>query len=308
MKRLLLGLMLFHVGVYAAEVSPQSYASQGRLILARFATASFPHASRSFGHRYQGQLFSAAEHYSDNTVALFIPKDLQVTNQVDFVVHFHGWKNSVAGTLQQFQLIEQLMASGRNAILIVPQGPLNAPDSSGGKLEDVGGFNRFMAEAMLVLQTNGVVGPKTPIGNIVLSGHSGGYQVMSAIVQQGGLPEQVREVWLFDGLYAQGPRFLRWAQKYSGRLVDIYTENGGTKARTEEVMNTLKQQKFPMLVGSDEAVLVPQMRTNQYVFLSTDLGHNDVLAKRKTFQTFLEASCLSARPQPEATRSPELAR
>lgn len=299
MKTLLLGLMLASLGAAAAEMSPQTYAAQGRLLQARFATAPFPHASRALGYRYQDQFFPAAEHYTDNTVALFIPKNFQATNQVDFVVHFHGWRNSVTGALQQFQLIEQLVASERNAILIVPQGPLNAPDSSGGKLEDVNGFNRFMAEAMSVLQTNGVIGAKTPLGNIVLSGHSGGYQVMSAIVAHGGLIEPIKEVWLFDGLYAQAPRFLRWAEKNRGRLLNIYTENGGTKARTEEMMNTLKQQKFPLLASSDEAVSVPQLRTNQFIFLATDLGHNDVLAKRKTFQTFLEASCLSARPQPE---------
>jgi len=297
MKTLLLGLALVGLGAYAADLSPQTYATQGRLIQARLATAPFPHASRAFGYRYQDQFFSAAEHYTDNSVAFFIPKDFQATNQVDFVVHFHGWRNSVAGTLQQFQLIEQLMASGRNAILIVPQGPFNSPDSSGGKLEDVGGFNRFMAEAMALLQTNGIITAKTPIGNIVLSGHSGGYQVMSAIVSQGGLIGQVKEVWLFDGLYAQGPRFLRWAEKHGGRLVNIYTENGGTKVRTGQMMATLKQQKLPLLASTDEAVLLPQLRTNRFVFLSTDLGHDEVLAKRKTFQTFLEASCLSARPQ-----------
>src|SRR6185503_15680092 len=96
--------------------------------------------------------FTAKEHYSDNTVALFIPKKFRETDRVDFVVHFHGWHNSVAGTLATFHLIEQLVASGKNAVLVVPEGPRNAPDSFGGKLEDADGFKNFMAEVVVTLQ------------------------------------------------------------------------------------------------------------------------------------------------------------
>ena len=87
---------------------------------------------------------------------MFIPKGFRETERVDFVVHFHGWRNTVADTLQQFKLVEQLVASGKNAVLIVPEGPRNAPDSAGGKLEDREGFKRFMDEAMVTLRQRGV--------------------------------------------------------------------------------------------------------------------------------------------------------
>ena len=49
------------------------------------------------------------------------------------------------------------------------------------------------------------------------------------------------------------------------------------------------------LVGelNKEGDLKPDdLRTNQLVFLYTDLPHNDVLAKHKTFREFLNTSCL----------------
>lgn len=290
---LLLGLGLISFRLAADELTPATYAAQGKLILTHFDSAPFPHPSREAGHEYQGRLYSAAEHYQDNTVALFIPKTFRATDQVDFVVHFHGWRGQVAGVLAHYQLIEQLVASGRNAILIIPQGPTDAPDSAGGKLEEDGGFRRFMTEAMSVLRTNKIVGPNATWRTIVLSGHSGAYQVLSSIVTQGGLNEAVKEAWLFDALYAQTPRFLHWAERTGGRLAIIYTEDGGTKKRSEELMETLRRQKIPFLLTPDTSATAAQLRTNQFIFLTTDLGHTEVLAKHKTFQLFLESSQLN---------------
>ncbi|MGC3960223.1 MAG: hypothetical protein QM813_20545 [Verrucomicrobiota bacterium] len=279
----------------AAESLPAQFAAQGQLLLVPLVSAPFPHASRAEGHTYKGEFFPAAKHYSDSTVALFIPKGFRETPQVDFVIHFHGWRNTVTGTLQNYQLVEQLVASDRNAILIVPEGPSNAPDSSGGKLEDVDGFEHFMIEVLATLQKNQVLRPEAAIGKVILSGHSGGYQVISSIVAQGGMKSQVREVWLFDALYAQSDRFLTWNTETQGKLINIYTDTGGTKTRTEEMIATLKQQDKPALLATDTTVTGAALQTNRFIFLHTDMTHNDVVAKRKTFQKFLETSCLSLR-------------
>jgi hypothetical protein len=157
----------------------EKYASLGKLIVTNFASSPFPHPLRAQGHTYQDQFFAAAEHYQDSHVALFIPKDFQAGHEIDFVVHFHGWRNHVSNVLARYQLPEQFAASHRNAILIVPQGPLDAPDSFGGKLEDADGFKRFMEEAFAVMHKEGVGGDGR-LGRIILSGHSGGYEVISA--------------------------------------------------------------------------------------------------------------------------------
>lgn len=258
-------------------------------------SAPFPHASRTNGHIYKDTRYPADKHYTDSTVAFFIPDGYRATDQADFVIHFHGWRNTVAGTLSQYQLPEQLVTSGKNAILIIPEGPHDAPDSSGGKLEDPDGFKRFMTEALTLLQQRGVLGTNTTLGKVILSGHSGGYQVISSIVARGGLTTNVREVWLFDALYAQNEKFLAWADQTGGRLLNIYTDSGGTKVRTEEMITTLKQQNKPALFSTDEIVTGAELQTNHYIFLHTTMSHNEVVAKRKTFQMFLDTSCLALR-------------
>jgi hypothetical protein len=102
-------------------------------------------------------------------------------------------------------------------------------------------------------------------------------------------------VWLFDALYAESDRFLAWNAQTKGKLINIYTDDGGTKARTGEMIVTLKEQHQSALTTTDEAVLGAELQTNRFIFLHTDLSHNDVVAKRQTFQKFLETSCLALR-------------
>jgi hypothetical protein len=128
MKRVL--AFVFPVLVATAvrsESLPELYAPQGTLLLEHLASAPFPHPQRAHGHEYDGK--PAAAHYCDDTVAIFIPKGFSQNGRVDFAVHFHGWNNHVEAVLRRYQLIEQLVASRRNAVLVVPQGPFDALDS-----------------------------------------------------------------------------------------------------------------------------------------------------------------------------------
>jgi hypothetical protein len=294
MKSLLLLLIGCAASPARGETLPQRYADYGELIVTPLASAPFPHPKRAEGHKYQGKDFPAKEHYSDSTVAIFIPKGFRETGQVDFIVHFHGWQNNVEGVLKGYRLIEQLSESRRNVVLVVPQGPRNAPDSFGGKLEDADGFKRFMADVVETLRQKSALKKKDfTIGQIALSGHSGGYEVISAIVDRGGLTERVREVWLFDALYAQTDKFLAWIDRHQGRFLDIYTEHGGTKTRTEELMATLKQRGTAFFAGKEGEAKPADLQSNKLVFLYTDLPHNDVVNKRQEFCEYLKTSCFA---------------
>ncbi len=281
---------------FATETLEESYAAQGRLILAPFASAPFPHPARAEGHIYQDKLYPAKEHYSDNTVALFIPKGFRVTSCVDIVVHFHGWRNTVTGTLASFHLVEQLVASGKNVVLIVPEGPHDAPDSFGGKLEDADGFKRFMEEVVAMLRDH--AGFKTKdfsIGRIILSGHSGGYHVIAGILDRGGLAKNADEVWLFDALYGQTDSFLAWSDRTHGRLLDIYTDHGGTKEESEKLQARLTARGTKILATEETSLAADALKTKQFTFIHTDLAHDDVMAKRNEFALFLKTSALTDR-------------
>ncbi len=272
------------------------YAPFGTLIVTQFVNAPFPHPARAAGHTYNGEFFSAQEHYSNSTVAMFIPKDFRPTEKVDFIIHFHGWRHEVAGTLDQYQLVQQFAGSGKNAILIVPQGPYLAPDSFGGKLEDTNGFAAFMSEAVEKVQASGALGPSPfQIGNIILSCHSGGYHVVAAILDHGGLQEKIGEVWLFDALYGNTENFVAWQKNRNGRLLDIYTDHGGTKEETEKLIALYKNNGAEVFTAEDSAANAEALRTNKLVFLHSDLAHDDVIAKHRTFEQFIQSSRLQNR-------------
>ncbi|HUD49859.1 MAG TPA: hypothetical protein VMR33_23750 [Candidatus Baltobacteraceae bacterium] len=267
------------------------YAPLGRLIITNFASAPFPHPLRADGHAYDGKFFSAAEHYQDSTVALFIPRGFRAHRTIDFVVHFHGWGNNVTNALRKYRLPEQFAAAARNAILIVPQGPFNASDSFGGKLEDDGGFKRFIGEALETLRANGIIDSAGP-GRIVLSGHSGGYEVISAILARGGLTQNIREVWLFDALYGRTERFALWFDHHPGRFIDLFTEHGGTEEETEALMTALAGNGVPFFSANETNATAADLRDHHLVFLFSELPHDEVMQHRDTFRRFLETSFL----------------
>src|SRR5581483_895253 len=131
----------------AAAALPQAQVAGGRTFIAPFTSAPYPHASRANGHMYQGKLYDAAGHYSNSNAGIFVPDRWKAGNAIDFIVHFYGWNHDIDATFATYRLREQLVASGRNAILVVPEGPTDAPDSGDGNLElDDGGFARFMTD------------------------------------------------------------------------------------------------------------------------------------------------------------------
>jgi hypothetical protein len=137
----ILGLLLcgFSLPLLAGSF-PEGYAPLGKGILTNFASAPFPHPDRAQGHHYGDKFFPAGKHYSDSSVAIFVPKGFQAKGSTDFVVHFHGWGGNVTSVFGIYKTAEQLVESGRNAILVVPQGPLNASDSFGGETGRRGWF------------------------------------------------------------------------------------------------------------------------------------------------------------------------
>ncbi len=277
-----------------AKVEFPDVSRLGRLFVASLTNAPFPHASRSNGHTYQGTAYPAAKHYADSSTAFFIPRDFKPGTEVDVVVHFHGWRNSIAGAARDFDLIGQFAASGRNAVLLLPEGPLDAPDSSGGKLEDPGGFARFMAESMEVLRRRGLVG-EARVGRVILSGHSGAYRVISAIVESGGLKEGIGEVLLFDALYGQADRFQTWFDGDAGRrLVVLYADTGGTLEETKKFMAEMVARGTPLLHTEESSVIDDQLRSNRLVFLHSAKGHNEVLSDGGSLRRFLATSGLRA--------------
>jgi hypothetical protein len=268
-----------------------NYEKYGKIIKFELHSSMFPHSERMDGHKYDGQNYSFLEHYNDSTVLIFIPSDFKPSKKIDFVVHFHGWRNTVDSVVAQYNLIQQFSASKKNAILIIPQGPKNSPDSFGGKLEEKDGFKKFMSEIAKNLVDKNIL-PEFDIGNIILSGHSGAFRVISFIIQKGGLTKNISEVFLFDALYAQTEKYAYWIDHYEGKMINIYTNDGGTKAETEGLINDLQDWGFEFLSKEEKDINSQDLKKNRLIFIHSELEHNQVLYKNDNFLNYLSASCL----------------
>jgi hypothetical protein len=278
----------------AAQRLAEQYADIGTMIVTTSAFTMFPHEKRATGHTYEGKSYPADLHYSDRTVAIFVPKGFRAGDATNLVFYFHGWRNNVDDTFAQYCVAEQLAASGVNAVLVLAEGPRNAPDSFGGKLEEAGVFSSLVSDVLGALKARGVVGSTRP-GSIILAGHSGAYRVMAFILTRGGLTTNIREVYLFDALYGQTEKFAHWIDRFPGKLVDIYTAEGGTRGESLDLMDDLRAWNIPFVAVPESAVTQDLLRKNRLIFIDSALEHNDVVAAKEQFRAFLSASSLPRR-------------
>ncbi|HEX9253107.1 MAG TPA: hypothetical protein VF870_12750 [Ignavibacteriaceae bacterium] len=269
----------------------ERYNHLGEVFVPQFSSAPFPHPERCNGHVYDDKTYSAQEHYSDSSVAIFIPKGFRQEEKINFVVYFHGWNNNIDSACAQFRLIEQFCESNINAIFVFPEGPKNSPDSFGGKLEEKDGLKKLIDDVLKYLNENNKLNSEV-IGNISLAGHSGAYRVISFCLMRGGLTPNISDVILFDALYGQTEKFSHWIENFNRRFINIYTDNGGTKAETESLMDDLTAWQIPYFKTEESQLKIDDLKNNQLIFIHTDLTHNEVISTRNQFRNYLQTSIL----------------
>lgn len=297
--------VLFSISSLMAQTTQPGWQTipEGQLILRPFPHAPYPHPSRDHGFtNAEGQFFPKKGHYDDSTIGIFIPADYHAGNVVNYVVHFHGWANNVAHVIPEYQLASQMLQSRVNAILIVPQGPKNANDSGGGKLElDPGAFAKLMSEITDFLFAEGKVHTKT-IGDITLTTHSGGYKVTAAILDHGGLADHITDVCLLDSSYGNLDWFANWcAASPNHRLVSFYTQH---LANANKQLRALLDQRHVPYRILKEATLKPADFDHRGVmFMPTSLAHNEVPMGKDYFRLVIQYSDFVDGSQPGPVRS-----
>lgn len=289
--------LIVALGIICSQIShsqplTERYQHLGQMFVPQFSSAPFPHSERKNGHDYDGNTYSAKEHYSDSSVAIFIPKGFKTTGKIDFVVYFHGWNNNIDSACAQFDLIEQFSESNKNAIFVFPEGPKNSPDSFGGKLEEKDGLKNLIDDVLKFLRENAKF-KTTKVGNIILAGHSGAYRVISFCLMQGGYTNNISDVILFDALYGQTEKYVHWIENFKGRFINIYTDQGGTKYETENLMQDFDAWNIPYFNTEESKLKLKDLTDNRLIFIHTDLTHNEVISVRKQFRDYLKTSKLS---------------
>ena len=267
----------------------------GQSIIHPFSTAPYPHASRAGGHDYDRKHYDAATYYSDSSVGIFIPEGFRAQNgALDFVVHFHGWRNDVQHVLERYRLREQPAASKRNAILVVPQGPKDAPDSGDGKLElDSGGFARFMNDVASWLHTSGKT-DSARVGRIVVSAHSGGYGGAGGALARGGMDANVTDVVLFDAAYGYFDAFAAWQKGAPDRhLLSLFTDD--TSTGNTALMALVQSQQPNIYVRSADSMTLEELQTRAPTFvLTTSVAHDELMQKFNWYALFLQTTALTS--------------
>ncbi len=247
--------------------------------------------------------------YTDDTVIVFVPKHFRVHKQdnyrIDTLMHFHGHRDTADQAMKRHQLREQLAASKQNAILVLPQGPVKAEDSRGGKLDQPKGLLNLLTEIRKTLQTSRLqlalkecgVPNAARIGKLILSAHSGGYKVAAHCVARGGY--NVNEVWLFDALYARVDEFRDWLAAAAHhddmdnrrKLISYYSGEQPTRANNQ-LMRDLKRLGIKYLHETREGELSRKDFVKaRAIFIVTQTSHQGTVYKYNNLRDCLYASC-----------------
>lgn len=287
MKRLFYLAILF---AFFEGNTQTKYKDLGTLYRLSSTYNMFPDSLRNVEPRiYNGKIYNATNHYHDSSFLVFIPKHFKKNKLYKQVVYFHGWNNNVDSALQQFNLIDQFYASNINGILILPEGPKNAPDSYAGKFEQENIFLLFMQDVKKQLvQLNATkINKEQPI---CLAGHSGAYRAIAKILNKNNLSNKVSGIFLFDALYAEESTFMKFiVENKKAKVFCVYTNYGGTLQNCKQFMQKLDSAKFKYLHTSEDNYTNEDLFKNNTLIIHSNKTHNEVVTSNNNFTRFLKA-------------------
>jgi hypothetical protein len=196
------------------------------------------------------------------------------------VIYLHGYFTSTDQAVEDHRLLEQFLASGRNALFVVPEAPAwNGEDPvwpSPGEL---------LAE---VLHRTGLPPPPGPL---VVAAHSGGFR--PALLWLGD--ERLEELLLLDGLYRAEDQFRAWLEAAAPgarrRLVLVGDETAAKGDALATAMGGVLLARVPPPGRGLEGAA----RTARVVSIRSQLPHMAIVESGEVLPLLLEATRLPAR-------------
>lgn len=272
-------------------ISQMTYSKQIEIIT-NFKNSAYPNEMRETGHYYGNKHYPKKEHYNNQESLIYIPKNFRAKNKINFLVYYHGWNNNIRKANKEFLISNQLEKSGVNAILIFPEGPVNAPDSFGGNHEKKGIFSSFIYEVLDTLTKRNIIDANSAPGKIILAGHSGAYRVIAKIIDNSELTNHIKEIFLFDGLYSFEDVFVKWIKNCDCRFINIFTKNGGTF----ELSNKLNRELWSLkkyIYAEEHNLQQKHLETYDIINIFSSLGHNMVIHTNNQLELFLKTSIIT---------------
>lgn len=216
--------------------------------------------------------FPDGEHvWNDDSVRVFLPQGWRDLPTQDMVIHFHGHATTLAETLAYHRYQEHLYASGQNAILVVPQGPVNYASGDFGKLMHEGGLARLAHQVLVLLYRDGRV--RFPsLATTTLTSHSGGYQAVAVNLQFTQPADlDIVQVGLFDSLYGYASTYRDYALLAGRRLRSNYTATGQTLDNNLALKAALEDEGHQVAAAATTATL----RDASTIIFFADSSHQD---------------------------------
>jgi len=204
--------------------------------------------------------------------AVVVPPQFPSSGPVRVCVYVRGFLNCVENVLSATgvpcspggrahppsNLESQLVGSGSDTLLVLPELRREAQSGDPGRLSRGGSFAAFLDEVFArIAPAIGRSMTIADVGHLGLMSHSGGYQTIASIIRQ--RPAALRSVALLDSLYGNQPTFSDWitsnvrgfAPSGSFRFANLYTSTGGTGAKSRELASVV-QGAFLSANMSDE--------------------------------------------------------
>jgi hypothetical protein len=245
--------------------------------------------------------------HGDDTVIVFVPKRYRFREEegVSTLVHFHGHNTSAERALAAHALREQLVDSRQNALLVVPQLALLAPDSSCGRLALRHGLARMLGSALSAAARAGRATlrdarfpERAGLGRVCLSAHSGGYHAAACSLREGGV--DVSETYLFDALYAEKEVFRDWVLARRSdpatsrhKLVSYFLAGAPTEPMNHGLRTDLERNGVLVAQEQREGALSRRELSHAgAVFVRTGTGHSAVTWETNALRDVLYASML----------------
>ncbi len=188
-------------------------------------------------------------------VIVYLPPGFVATPPVDVVVFLHGHLNcvdTVIGAVPKscnpslrtpartaHNLLAQLDATKKNAVLVVPELQRDKADSSPGALDEEGGLAALLRDSFAKVPALAAVDTEQDLGGLQVISHSGGYKAAAGIARRGGHP--VTDLVLLDSLYGLDDEFYGWVEEWpyafylprDRRFSIVYSLGAGTLAPSQ---------------------------------------------------------------------------
>jgi hypothetical protein len=229
-----------------------------------------PEPSPRGGFTLSADLVNAAYHERGlPSVIVHAPATFDARAPLQLVVYLHGFSGCIPvlmargesrcrandPTREGWDLGAFHDAAHTNTLFVVPQLAYMKRDGRPGAFAKPGVFRAFLEELLSGPLAKPLGGPRTlsDVARIDLLAHSAGYQTALAIVERGGLPDNlIKSMVLFDALYHETYRFARYieARAASGfRFVSVSLPRGIPNRQSQRLLRRLRRT-----LGQDRVV------------------------------------------------------